>query len=108
MTDPQDNKPNPFPPSYEAPPMRRRADILDTAKGLITGDRLQAYGNFRDQMVGIAKAFEGITGKPISPHHVAVLLMILKLRRSQTAKDTDSLTDLCGYAALYAEFFVAD
>lgn len=87
--------------------MPRRA-VLDTAKGLICGDRAQSYGNYETQMHAIATAFCAITGKDISPADVSTLLQLLKMRRMQTSRDPDSAIDLCGYAALHAEFFLDD
>lgn len=90
--------------------MAQRVSVLETAAHLITGDRADAYGSFRDQMEGIAQAFNGmysdIDDAPfLEPRHVSMILMLLKLRRRVTAGDLDSSVDLCGYAALDAEFF---
>jgi len=86
-----------------------RAMVLDTAKELITGDRQNQYGSFRDQMVSIAGAFNSIRNDqpvPLEPEDVALILMLLKVKRSTTSKDVDSYVDICGYAALTAEHFL--
>lgn len=88
----------------------QRVRVLETACNLITGDRAGSYGSYRDQMQAIADAFNGfyhdIDAAPfLEPRHVSMILMLLKLRRRVTAGDLDSSVDLCGYAALDAEYF---
>ena len=82
-----------------------RVSVLEKASNLITGDRADAYGDFHDQMASISGMYTSLTGKEIAPRDVALILMLLKLRRNQTDSGTDSLVDLCGYAALYVEAF---
>ena len=87
-----------------------RSEILETANALINGPRADSYGSFRDQMTGIADAFNGLyhhdpEAPHLDPRHVSMILMLLKLRRRVTAGDLDSSVDLCGYAALDAEHF---
>lgn len=82
-----------------------RTTVLETANNLITGPRAESYGDFKEQMLGISRAFEGITGHPIDPSHVALLLQLLKLRRFETSQDHDSMVDLAGYTALRGEYF---
>ena len=85
-----------------------RTAVLETASNLITGDRAESYGSYGDQMEGIALAFNGIystEGWNLEPKHVSMILMLLKLRRRVTSGDLDSSVDLCGYAALDAEYF---
>ena len=86
-----------------------RTAVLETASNLITGDRAESYGSYGDQMEGIAQAFNGMySGKDdpsLEPKHVSMILMLLKLRRRVTSGDLDSSVDLCGYAALDAEYF---
>lgn len=82
-----------------------RDGILGVAAKLVSGNRANAYGDFGEQMRSLSRAFEGITGRELPPQDVAVLLMLLKLRRATTSSDQDSLVDLCGYAALYGEYF---
>jgi hypothetical protein len=84
--------------------------VLETASDLTTGDRSNSYGNYGDQMASIAEAFNAMhfgsqDAPSLQPKHISLILMLLKLRRRVTAKDLDSIIDLCGYAALDAEFF---
>jgi hypothetical protein len=89
-----------------AAPLLPRARILGRAQSLICGDRAASYGNYEDQMNAISAAFNAITGKDLSPQDISTILQLLKLRRMQTTSDPDSAVDLCGYAALHAEFFL--
>ena len=86
------------------PPMRSR--VLGRAQSLICGDRAKSYGDYGAQMASLANAFNSITGHTLGPNDVSTLLVLLKLRRMQTSTDPDSAVDLCGYAALHAEFFL--
>ena len=57
-------------------------------------------------MRGLAEAFNGIKGREVlDAKDVALVLMILKLRRLETGWELDSAVDLCGYAALAGEHF---
>lgn len=82
-----------------------RIAILEHTSNLLSGPRAESYGDFGEQMRSIAGAFTAITGEEISPNHVAILLMLLKLRRLETGWDLDSCVDLAGYAALIGEYF---
>jgi hypothetical protein len=89
----------------------QRVSVLEAAANLITGDRSNSYGDYGEQMQSIAMAFNAMHygSQPEAPflnaQHISLILMLLKLRRRVTAKDLDSIVDLCGYAALDAEFF---
>ena len=88
----------------------KRGDILLEAGRLITGDRAEQYGNFKDQMESIAGMYKALhIGIPMTGNldekGVAEIMMLLKMRRAITSDDTDSVVDLCGYAALYGEHF---
>lgn len=82
-----------------------RIAILEHTANLLSGSRADSYGDFGEQMRSIAGAFTAVTGKEIQPNHVALLLMLLKLRRLETGWDLDSCVDLAGYAALIGEYF---
>ena len=88
----------------------KRAQILDTAKSLIVGDRQQAYGPPIESFTRLAAAFnivlEGIGHEPITPTDAAKLMVALKFSRlSGGDHKDDTWIDLAGYAALGAEVF---
>ena len=83
----------------------KRAETLLTAHELIDGDRAESYGDFGKQMTGVAEAFSALTNQCITGEDVALILVLLKIRRFQTSSDSDSIVDLCGYAALMGEYY---
>jgi Domain of unknown function (DUF6378) len=89
-----------------APVKMGRVAILETAANLTTGPRADTYGDFGEQMRSLSRAFNGITGKDITPKDVTILLILLKLRRAETGGDQDSAVDGAAYFALLGEFFL--
>ena len=82
-----------------------REELLDEAKGYISGDRDDLYGpptqNFR-RIAGILTVlgFRGPGGGDITPYHVSWILMALKMSRMvQTPFKRDHYADLAGYSA---------
>jgi len=74
--------------------------ILDTAKGLIYGDREKDYGKTSDNFKDIAKGWEVITKATITPEQVGLMMAWLKICRANkdNCEKQDSLVDLAGYA----------
>ena len=82
-----------------------REELLDEAKGYISGDRDDLYGpptqNFR-RIAGILTVlgFRGPGGGDITTYHVSWILMVLKMSRMvQTPFKRDHYADFAGYAA---------
>ncbi len=106
-----------------------RAEILDTAKSLITGDRQEQYGDAAQIYKVVGKMwgdyiFEGfakrygpiydsdskqITGFVFSPQTVLTMLALMKIGRevSGNHKD-DNFIDAAGYIALAGEIAGSD
>ena len=87
----------------------KRAEILDTAKTCVCGDREQDYGSPEYNFKRIAElwtAYMGnvLDGYRITPTDVAAMLALLKIARiaSGHAK-ADNWVDLAGYAACGGE-----
>lgn len=79
-------------------------DILDRGISLVTGDRREQYGDPKDNMAAIALAATAILGKEIAARDVAVIMTVLKLRRStQSPRDVDSYVDGAVYFAIAGE-----
>lgn len=86
-----------------------RVSALNEAKALITGDRNNAYGpptqDFK-RTANMASGFgfrvvphEGAEPVELSPHHVAIFLILLKMSRlAWTPGKRDSWVDTAGYA----------
>lgn len=81
-----------------------RADILETAMAVVTGDREQQYGKPEDNFAIIAELWGTYTGYKFSPVDVAMMMVLLKAARIKTGVGTvDSFVDLAGYAACAGE-----
>lgn len=87
-----------------------RAEILDTAKQIVTQDRESQYGKPEDSFEIIATLWTaylrgcGVDIDFLDPHDVAAMLALLKIARIATGKGkTDNWVDLAGYAACGGE-----
>ena len=81
-----------------------RADILDRAKAIVTGEREKQYGKPEDNFAIIAELWSAYTGYKFSPVDVAMMMALLKVARIKTGVGTvDSFVDLAGYAACAGE-----
>ena len=81
-----------------------RAQLLDEAKALTTGDRQDSYGEPVENMERIARLFNEMTGHNITGSDVAMLHVATKLARLRTSPDhRDSVVDLAAYAGIYRE-----
>lgn len=90
-------------------PEAPRAGVLNEAKGLITGDRNNAYGPPTQDFARTAEmagafgfrvvSHEGATPAYPSAHHVAIFMILLKMSRlAWTPEKRDSWVDTAGYA----------
>lgn len=75
-------------------------NILEQASDVITGPRQEAYGPPNSNFERIADMWSTYTGTGITPHDVAMMMILLKVARVQTIATEDTLVDICGYAAL--------
>lgn len=82
----------------------KRAEILDTAKTCVCGDREQDYGSPEKNFERIANLWSDYMGYEVAPVDVAAMLALLKIARiaSGNAK-ADNWVDLAGYAACGGE-----
>jgi hypothetical protein len=76
--------------------------ILNTAKGLITGDRHQIYGDAGEDFTRTGRMWAAILGlERVSAEQVALCMAAVKIGRlCQTPDHRDSWVDACGYLAL--------
>lgn len=78
-----------------------RGSILDDAKEIINGGRVDSYGKPEDNFKLIAQLWTTYTGTFINEHDVAMMMCLLKIARAKTGIGTrDSYIDLAGYCAL--------
>lgn len=79
--------------------------VLDEAKEIIYGDREKTYGHPSKNLEVIAQMWNAylyaMGSREITPQDVAVMMVLLKgARLANNPTHRDSLTDICGYAAL--------
>jgi hypothetical protein len=66
--------------------------------------RGKQYGSCRDTLFDIAQIWTGILGEPITCEQVALMMIGLKMARlRRNPKHKDSMIDIAGWAAVYAE-----
>ena len=81
-----------------------RAEILDAAKAIVTGDREKQYGSPEDNFAVIAEFWTTYIGHPISSEDVAIMMALLKIARIRSGNyKADSFVDGVGYLSLAAE-----
>ena len=90
-----------------------RAEILDAAKKIVTGERERQYGSPEDNFAVIARFWEvylsercvsGDAEVTLNPDDVAMLMALMKVARIMTGTfKGDSYIDACGYLACAAE-----
>ena len=83
----------------------KRADVLDEAKRIVTGDRENSYGGPEESFGKIARLWSAYLGEDIGPQDVAVMMVLLKVARLTGSEylSMDSWIDIAGYAACGAE-----
>lgn len=81
-----------------------RAQILDIAKQVVTGERSDKHGEPEESFTTIAKMWEAFTGYDFEPEQVAIMLALLKIARIKTGvNNEDNFIDIAGYAACAGE-----
>lgn len=82
----------------------KRAEILDTAKECVCGQREQDYGSPEDNFQTIANLWTAYMGVGFNSIDVAMMMALLKIARIRSGTGTDdSFVDLAGYAACGGE-----
>lgn len=80
-----------------------RHDILETTKAIL-GDRGATHGSADELFDRIAMYWSGHLGQEVSPHDVAIMMVLFKMARvAANPAHEDSLVDACGYLALASE-----
>ena len=90
-----------------------RADILDRAKAIVTGEREKQYGKPEDNFAAVAQMWEVYLREQcvgegadvrIAPEDVAMMMVLLKVGRLMTGDYlADNYVDICGYVACAGE-----
>lgn len=81
-----------------------RAEILDTAKKMVTGQREQDYGTPEANFGIIGKLWTDYLGHMVTAEDVANMMILFKVARNRTGRGkADSWVDIAGYAACGGE-----
>jgi len=74
------------------------AAILSQAALLVTGDRNKTYGHPQEDFARTAALWSAIFGFKVTPMHVALCMICVKMSRQCHVPKTDNLVDIAGYA----------
>jgi hypothetical protein len=75
--------------------------ISEEAVKLITGDRHDQHGDFRENFQTIANLWTSYLGVVIRPNQVALMMALLKIARSRAnPAKRDNFVDMVGYVEL--------
>ena len=81
----------------------KKAELLDKAKDTVK-DREESYGTPLENFHEIATMWRAILKVPITPGQVAACMIAVKMcRLARTPNHLDSIVDIAGYAACWAE-----
>lgn len=89
-------------------PATGRDRALDEARRLVVGDRDVQYGSPRDNFARAADVLNGLGysgpgGRRLAPADVAVINIGLKMARASQGHKLDTVHDVIGYGACWAE-----
>lgn len=86
----------------------KRAEILDTAKEIVTKDRTATHGAPENSFALIAEFWASYLGAKVNSTDVAIMMTLLKVARlAQNPDHADSWVDGAGYFACGGEIALA-
>ena len=80
-----------------------RQEICTDAINLISGDRQRDYGTPTENLGRIAAMWTPLLGVEVTPKHVALCMVALKLAREVNTPKRDNIVDGIGYLLIAAE-----
>lgn len=84
----------------------KRSNILYEAESIVNGERNSAYGDPEDNFKKIAGLWSSYTGHDYSAHDVAIMMILLKVARTQSGTGSmDNYVDIAGYSACAGEIY---
>lgn len=87
----------------------QRAEVLDTAKVLVTKERADQHGNMENNFATIAEYWSTHLGFQVLPTDVGVMMALLKMARIKSnPRNADNYVDGCGYLACAGEIAVRE
>jgi hypothetical protein len=83
--------------------MKTAREYLDKAAKIVQGQRQFDYGNKYENHENISKLWSAYLGYEVSPHDVAICMLLVKVARLKHRKTEDCYVDMAGYAAIAGE-----
>ena len=78
-------------------------EYLEEAARIVTGQRQFDYGNKYENHKNISDLWSAYLDKEVSPHDVAICMLLVKVARLKHRKTKDCYLDMAGYAAIAGE-----
>ena len=78
-------------------------EYLEEAARIVTGQRQFDYGNKYENHKNISDLWSAYLDKEVSPHDVAICMLLVKVARLKHRPTTDCYIDMAGYAAIAGE-----
>lgn len=76
-------------------------NILVKAAQLVSQERGQTHGDYRDQHAKCASLWSAYTGTQITPEDVAIMMVLLKISRARMGSfNRDHYDDMAGYVGI--------
>lgn len=82
-----------------------RSRILREANDIVNGDRNNSYGSPEDSFARIADLWSGYLQEEITSFQVGMMMILLKVARTEGAGSMDNFIDIAGYAACSGEIY---
>ena len=83
--------------------MKTAREYLERATKIVQGQRQFDYGNKYENHENIAKLWSAYLGYEVSPHDVAICMLLVKVARLKHRNTEDCYVDMAGYAAIAGE-----
>jgi hypothetical protein len=80
--------------------MKKHTPITIEAHKIVNGPRRKSYGPPLLSMQRAATMWSVVFGIPVTPEHVALAMVCLKITRQIHSSSRDNLVDIAGYAEL--------
>jgi hypothetical protein len=82
----------------------KAGELLRLVEKLVEGPRAATHGDKRENHENIAALWSAYLGISISPFQVALMMVLLKVARTQAGQpNLDDYVDMAGYAAIAGE-----
>lgn len=80
--------------------MEQTTVVIDEAKSIVYGARVQEYGSADECFSRIAAVWSAMRGDKYTAQDVALMMIGFKIAREAGKHKHDNLVDICGYAEI--------